>query len=388
MSGVRVGLGRLAENPALVRGRRVALLCNQAAVTEQLEPAWELLSRLGANLVRIFAPEHGVFGLAQDMEAVGSQAHAGVPVVSLYGESPESLYPVREALADVDALVVDLPDIGCRYYTFAATMAYCLQACAQAGVEVIVCDRPNPLGGELLEGGPVEEGFRSFVSELPVPVRHGLSLGELALLVQEERCPDLALTVLTCEGWQRHQWWDDTGLPWVAPSPNMPSLATATVYPGACLVEGTNLSEGRGTTRPFLLTGAPWLDGAALANRLNNMELPGVRFRATFFRPEFQKYAGRICSGVEWHVTDRYAFRPLACGVVLLREVRRLHPVHFAWRTEPYEFVADVPAIDLLTGSPLARFVVEEQLALQEVLASWEAYCRRFERSRKHYLLA
>lgn len=388
MSNVQVGLGRLAENPALVRGRRVALLCNQAAVSEQLEAAWELLPRLGARLLRIFAPEHGLFGLAQDMEAVGAQTHAGVPVLSLYGESPESLYPPLEALADVDALVVDLPDIGCRYYTFAATMAYCLQACEKAGVEVIVCDRPNPLGGELLEGGPVEEGYRSFVSELPVPVRHGMTLGELALLLQKERYPSVALTVLTCEGWQRQQWWDETGLPWVSPSPNMPSLATATVYPGACLVEATNLSEGRGTTRPFLLTGAPWLDGEALAKRLNSLELPGVRFRATLFRPEFQKYAGKVCAGVEWHVADRLAFRPLACGVVLLREVRRLSPQHFAWRTEPYEFVADVPAIDLLTGSPLARLVVEGELPFEQVLAQWEAYCREFEGFRQAFLLA
>ncbi len=388
MKKVQLGLGRLAENPALVRGRRLALLCNQAAVTEQLEPAWELLPRLGARLLRIFAPEHGLFGFAQDMEAVGSESYAGVPVVSLYGENPESLHPTPETLVDLDALVVDLPDVGCRYYTFAATMAYCLQACEKAGVEVMVCDRPNPLGGELLEGGPVEDDYRSFVSELPVPVRHGLTLGELALLLQGQRFANLALTVLTCEGWQRHLWWDETDLPWVAPSPNMPSLATATVYPGACLVEATNLSEGRGTTRPFLLTGAPWLDGEVLAERLNSMELPGVRFRATLFRPEFQKYAGEVCGGVEWHVTDRLAFRPLACGVVVLREIRRLYPEHFAWRTQPYEFVAHVPAIDLLTGSPLARLVVEGQLALEEVVDDWEAYCRQFEVFRRQFLLA
>lgn len=388
MSGVQVGLGRLAENPALVRGRRVALLCNQAAVTEQLEPVWELLPRLGAQLVRIFAPEHGLFGLAQDMEAVGSESFAGVPVVSLYGQSPESLHPAPEALADLEALVVDLPDIGCRYYTFAATMAYCLGACQQAGVEVIVCDRPNPLGGELLEGGPVEEGYRSFVSELPVPVRHGMTLGELALLLQRECYPNAAVAVLTCQGWQRHQWWDEAGLPWVAPSPNMPTLAAATVYPGACLVEATNLSEGRGTTRPFLLTGAPWLDGQALARRLNALELPGVRFRFTMFRPEFQKYAGQVCSGVEWHVTHRLGFRPLACGLVVLREIRKLHPEHFAWRSEPYEFVADVPAIDLLTGSPQARLVVEGKLPLEEVISGWETYSREFELLRRPFLLA
>uniref|UniRef100_A0A7C2NC26 DUF1343 domain-containing protein n=2 Tax=Thermoanaerobaculum aquaticum TaxID=1312852 RepID=A0A7C2NC26_9BACT len=206
--------------------------------------------------------------------------------------------------------------------------------------------------------------------------------------MQRECYPNAAVAVLTCQGWQRHQWWDEAGLPWVAPSPNMPTLATATVYPGACLVEATNLSEGRGTTRPFLLTGAPWLDGQALARRLNALELPGVRFRFTMFRPEFQKYAGQVCSGVEWHVTHRLAFRPLACGLVVLREIRKLHPEHFAWRSEPYEFVADVPAIDLLTGSARARLVVEGKLPLEEVISGWEAYSREFELLRRPFLLA
>jgi len=385
---VRTGLQRLAEDPFLVKGRKVALLANQAAVTAQLEPAWELLPRVGAELVRILAPEHGLFGLAQDMEPVASGSLGGIPVVSLYGKSAAALHPRREHLADVDALVVDLPDIGCRYYTFAATMAYCLAVCEKLGVEVIVCDRPNPLGGEVLEGGPVEPGFRSFVSELPVPVRHGLTLGELALLLQQERHPQLPLTVLACQGWERSQWWDQTGLPWVAPSPNMPTLATATVYPGACLVEATNLSEGRGTTRPFQLTGAPWLAAEQLAAALNRLELPGVRFRATFFRPEFQKYAGQVCAGVEWHVTHRGEFRPLAVGLALLREVHRLHPEAFAWRTEPYEFVADVPAMDLLTGSALAREAVEGRRELEEVLALWEDYCRGFAQRRRQFLLA
>lgn len=389
MSGsVLSGLDKLAADPVWVRSRRVAILTNQAAVTSRLEPIWDLVPRLGGRLLRIFAPEHGLFGIAQDMEAVDHGVWHGVPVFSLYGDTPERLRPPAELLQDMDVVLVDLPDIGCRYYTFAATMEYCLEACAEAGVHVIVCDRPNPLGGEILEGGPVEEVCRSFVSELPVPVRHGMTLGELALLLQRERCPQLALTVLTCEGWQRHQWWDETGLPWIAPSPNMPNLATATVYPGACLVEATNLSEGRGTTRPFLLTGAPWLDGETLAQRLNALELPGVRFRPTLFRPEFQKHAGKVCSGVEWQVTDRLAFRPLATGLALLREVRRAHPERFAWRAEPYEFVADVPAIDLLTGSPMARLVVEGELALEDVLARWESYCREFEVTRRQFLLA
>jgi len=262
-----------------------------------------------------------------------------------------------------------------------------MAACARGGVEVIVCDRPNPIGGLALEGGPVEPGCRSFVSELPVPVRHGMTLGELALLLRATRHPDLALTVLPCRGWRRAQWWDDSGLPWVAPSPNMPTLLTAAVYPGACLVEATNLSEGRGTTTPFRLIGAPWLDGEALAGRLNRRAPPGARFRATRFRPEFSKHAGAVCSGVEWHVTDRHALEPLRTGVVLLAEVRRLHPGRFAWRSQPYEFVADVPAIDLLTGSPEARTAIEAGGDLEPLFAAWRDHCSAFASGRREHLL-
>lgn len=388
MPRVETGLDLLEEEPLWVRARRVGLLANQAAVSSKLEPSWVLIRRLGGELVRIFAPEHGLFGLAQDMEAVPGTALGEVPVVSLYGATAEQLKPSREMLEDLEVLVVALPDIGCRYYTFAATMAYALEASQGLNLEVLVCDRPNPLGGEILEGGPVNPALRSFVSELPVPVRHGMTLGELALLLQKTRYSGAAVTVLGCRGWRRADWWDQTGLAWVAPSPNMPTLEAATVYPGACLVEATNLSEGRGTTRPFLLTGAPWLDGEALAARLDSLALPGIRFRATFFRPEFQKYRGQVCSGVEWVVTDRLRFRPLETGLVLLREVRRLHPEHFRFRQEPYEFVADLPALDLLTGSPQARQVVEGELDLGEVLEAWEGYCREFRSWRREFLLA
>lgn len=387
MKRVSTGLAGLCRDPALLAGRRFALLANQAAVTTELEPAWEALARTGGQLVRLFAPEHGLYGVAQDMEAVDNEVLAGVPVRSLYGTDESTLAPSPRELEEVEAVVVDLPDIGCRYYTFAATMAHVMAACTAAGVEVIVCDRPNPLGGLALEGGPVEEGHRSFVSELPVPVRHGLTLGELALLLQAERHPEVRLTVLPCQGWTRRQWWDDTGLPWVAPSPNMPTLTTATLYPGACLVEATNLSEGRGTTRPFQLVGAPWLDGEALARRLNERHLPGCRFRPCRFRPEFGKWAGKVCGGVEWHLLDRLALRPLATGVALLEEARALAPDRFAWRREPYEFVADLPAIDLLTGSPRARGVIEGRGDMPSLLAEWEEYCARFRQHRRAFLL-
>ncbi len=386
---VRLGLERMADDPALVKGRRVAVLANQASVTADLEPAWRAVARAGAEVVRIFAPEHGLWGAAQDMEPVDEEREPalGVPIVSLYGVDAATLAPRPEHLAGLDAVVVDLPDLGCRYYTFAATMAHAMAACERAGVEVIVCDRPNPIGGVAHEGGPVAPGLRSFVSELPVPVRHGMTLGELALLLREERHPGLALAVLACEGWRREEWWDETGLPWVAPSPNMPSLATAAVYPGACLVEATKMSEGRGTTRPFQLIGAPWLDAEALVCALAGLALPGARFRATRFRPEFGKHAGAVCNGVEWHVVDRSALRPLEVGVRLLAAARALHPTEFAWRREAYEFVAGVPAIDLLTGSAAARDVIEGRAAPDEVLAAWQASCEEFRARRAGFLL-
>lgn len=380
------GLEVLAGDPALLSGRRWALVANQAAVTRSLRPAWQVLAGAG-TLVRLFAPEHGLWGVAQDMEAVDEERHDGRVVRSLYGRHEGTLRPRGEDLEDLDAVVVDLPDIGCRYYTFAATLAHVMAACEASGVEVVVCDRPNPIGGLAIEGGPVESGCRSFVSELPVPVRHGLTLGELALLLQAERHPSLTLAVVSCLGWRRREWWHETGLPWVAPSPNIPTPETAAVYPGACLAEATNLSEGRGTTRPFHLLGAPWLDGEALAGSLNALDLPGVVFQATRFRPEFHKHAGTVCGGVAWHLTDREALRPVATGVAVLAAAWRLAPDQCRWRQQPYEFVDGVPALDLLTGSPLARAVVEGRTPLAALAGSWEPYEREFSQRRRAVLL-
>lgn len=386
---VKTGLERLVADPAMLAGRHFAVLANQAAVTPGLVTAWRALASLGGELVRLFAPEHGLWGVAQDMEAVGDAREPvlGVPVHSLYGHSSATLAPRAEWLEGLDAVVVDLPDIGTRYYTFAATMAHVVAACERASVEVLVLDRPNPIGGVALEGGRVEPGCRSFVGDIDVPVRHGLTLGELALWLRAGRHPDLTLSVLMCEGLRRELWWDETGLPWVAPSPNMPTLSTAAIYPGACLVEATNLSEGRGTTRPFELIGAPWLDGEALAGQLNATGLPGVAFRPTLFRPQFGKFAAEVCGGVQWHVTNRAAMRPLETGVRLLAAVRELHPDDFAWRAEAYEFVTDVPVIDLLTGSAAARAVIEGRGDLAELLARWKAQCREFASARQPFLL-
>jgi uncharacterized protein YbbC (DUF1343 family) len=384
------GLHVLIEDPAPIGDRPWALLCNQAAVTADLEPARVALSgAVPGQLLRLLTPEHGLEGVAQDMEAVGDGIDplTGVAVRSLYGAGASTLEPLDEDLEGVRAVVVDLPDIGCRYYTFAATTDGAMGACERLGLEMVVLDRPNPIGGLEREGGLVQRGMESFVSQLPTPIRHGLTLGELALLLQRQRYPQLELTVIMCRDWQRRLWWDETGLPWVPPSPNMPTLDTAAIYPGLCLVEATTLSEGRGTTRPFHLVGAPGLDGRELVTRLKALGLPGVGFRAAQFRPMFGKHAGKVCLGVEVHVLDREAVRPVALGLHLLHTLRDLDPRLLQWRTEPYEFVSDRPALDLLTGSTEARQGIEAGDDLQPLLQRWQGEVEEFAASLDDLLL-
>lgn len=382
------GLEVLAADPAPLAGRRWALLANHAAVTRSLDPARAVLGTAGRP-VRLFAPEHGLDGLAQDMEAVADERDplTGLEVRSLYGRTADTLAPSPADLDDLDVIVVDLPDIGTRHYTFAATLDAVLEAAAASAIEVIVLDRPNPLGGVEREGGRVTPGYESFVSGLPTPIRHGLTLGEIALLLQRDRHPSAQVSVVMARGWRRTTPFEATGLPWVPPSPNMPTLATARWYPGACLVEATNLSEGRGTTTPFHLIGAPWLDGAMLVGTLRELELPGLALRAARFRPMFGKHAATVCGGVEVHVTDPEAVRPVTSGVALLRTVRRLGPEAFAWRAEPYEFVADRPAIDLLTGGEQARRVIEGAASLDELIDGWERDVAEFSRTLDGILL-
>ena len=390
MTRVVTGLDVLLETPELVGGRRWALLANQTAVTADLDPARGVLATVGVGpLVCLFSPEHGLDGIAQDMEAVADESDpiTGAEVRSLYGSDAATLAPSAEDLEGVEVLVVDLPDIGTRYYTFAATMDAAMAACERGGVEVMVLDRPNPIDGLQREGGLVLAGFESFVSQLPIPVRHGLTLGEIALLLQRERYPELELTVVPCRSWHRSDWWDATGLPWVPPSPNMPTLDTAFLYPGLCLVEATTLSEGRGTTRPFHLVGAPWVDADELVTALRGRHIQGVAFRAVRFRPQFQKHALEVCRGVEIHITDRMALQPLALGLELLDVVRQLDPERFAWRPDPYEFVADVPALDLLTGSAAAREALERGEDLEPILAHWRREVAAFEETLDGILL-
>ena len=387
---VQPGLEVLVERErSLIAGRRVGLLTHPASVSRGLVPAARVLQAAGGRIERLFAPEHGVGGGAQDMEVVDELRDpvTGLAVVSLYGETEDQLTPSPAQLEGLDLLVVDLMDVGARYYTFAATAIRLLPIAAEAGVPVIVSDRPNPIGGVTIEGNLILPGQESFVGEISVPNRHGMSLGELCRLAHVEREIDVELRVVPARGWRREQYWDQTGLPWVSPSPNMPTLETALVYPGACLVEGTNLSEGRGTTRPFELVGAPFLDAEPFAARLNGRNLPGVAFRPVSFVPMFQKHAGRVCGGVQLHVTGRLAFRPVRTGLELLAAARELAPEAFSWRREPYEFVSDRPAIDLLAGGPGWRQALEAGEDPAAIAAEWAGDLAEFTARREPHLL-
>jgi uncharacterized protein YbbC (DUF1343 family) len=373
-----------------LRGLRVGLVANQATVDSRLRHAADLFAaadrvRLGA----LFGPEHGFGGEAQDLVSIPDVLHPRYrcPVISLYGETVDSLRPRADVLRGLDLLVIDLPDVGSRYYTFQATMLFCLEAAAAADVPVVLLDRPNPINGVSVEGPTVQAGYESFVGPHPIPTRHGMTLGELALMYLTERNIKAALHVIPCEGWRREYYFDETFLPWAMPSPNMPGVGTAIVYPGQCLCEGTNVSEGRGTTRPFELCGAPWVSGYRLAARLALQELPGVVFRPLTFRPTFHKFAGQACGGVQLHVTDRSTFRPVRTGLALLAAIRAEGPAHFRWRTEPYEFVEDVPAIDLLFGDSRERLALQAGLALDDVTRRWTEDEAAFKARRDPYLL-
>lgn len=375
---------------AAIRGLQVGLVCNPTAVDRRLRHAADLLAAAhGPRLAALFGPEHGVRGDVQYMAAVedGRDRATGLPVHSLYGSTPESLRPRPSQLEGLDALVFDVQDVGTRFYTYQATMMLCMEAAAAAGIRFVVLDRPNPVGGVEVEGPALRPGFESFCGLHDLAVRHGLTVGELALLFRAERRLDLDLVVVPCEGWRRRRRFGETGLPWVQPSPNMPTPDTALVYPGMCLLEGTNLSEGRGTTRPFHLFGAPWLDGERLAADLAAERLPGVRFRPAGFTPTWDKHAGRSCHGVELHVHDPEAFRPFRTGLACVAVARAQDPDRFAWRSEPYEFVADVPAFDLLCGSGRERAAIEAGAGWRELARGFAAEERAFARRRAPFLL-
>ncbi|HKD39345.1 MAG TPA: DUF1343 domain-containing protein [Myxococcaceae bacterium] len=388
---VRTGLDRwVAEGFAAIRGKKVGAIVNPTSVDSRMRHLADLLANEPrVKLEVLFAPEHGIRGEAQYMVAVdeAKDARTGVPAHSLYGSTVDSLSPKPEWLDGIDALVFDIQDVGSRYYTYVYTMALAMKEAARAGVAFYVLDRPNPIGGTQVEGNLVGERYRSFVGLFALPNRHGMTMGELARYLNAQQQFGAELTVAKCEGWRRAEYWDRTGLQFVPPSPNMPTADTALVYPGMCLCEGTNLSEGRGTCRPFEQFGAPWLDSDAVADQLNKQDLPGVRFRPVTFVPGFDKHAGKVCFGAMIHVIDRQLFRPLLTGIAVIQTARRLGGTRFCWRTDPYEFVADIPAFDLLCGTDQVREGIESDWPLQQLVAGFEDQLAHFLSGRSEYEL-
>ena len=379
-AGVRAAVAGL-------RHARLGLIAHPASVTSELQFSAEAVRATGFDLRALFGPQHGARGEKQD-NMIESDPYTdpvtGLPVHSLYGEVRK---PSPAMLDGIDAVLFDLQDVGVRVYTFMWTMALAMEACAEAGVRFVVLDRPNPIGGVRREGPVLREEYRSFVGLHTVPLRHGLTCGEMARWLNGERGIGCDLTVIPCEGWRRDMSWHDTGLPWVMPSPNLPTPDSCVVYPGMVLVEGTNLSEGRGTTRPFELFGAPWLDPTALVTRLSRARLPGVAFRPCHFEPTFQKHAGALCGGAQLHVTDPGAFEPVRTAVEILVAARHLAPDDFAWGEPPYEYEETLAPIDILWGSPELREGVDAGATTDEILAGADAELEGFAASVERYLL-
>ena len=384
---VRLGSDLLLDSGRL-QGLRVGVVCNHASVDRGfLHIVDRLGSAAGLTLAAIFGPQHGFRSDVQDnmVESPhGDDPRRRVPVYSLYSETRE---PTSDMLRGLDALVIDLQDIGARIYTYIYTLANCLRACARHGVPVIVCDRPNPIGGSEVEGATLRKGFESFVGQFAIPMRHGLTIGEIARLFNEAFGIGATLEVVPMSGWRREMYADAANLPWVMPSPNMPTLDTAIVYPGTVLFEGTTLSEGRGTTRPFELVGAPGVDAERFAQEMNALDLPGAFFRPAVFEPTFQKHARTTCGGCQIHVTDRQAFRPVLTGVALIGLFRRLGPDVFGWRQPPYEYEHTKLPIDILAGSDELRLQIERGLDAKTIAASWAEDEEQFRRLREGFLL-
>jgi len=386
---VVLGLERLLDKRLdLLRDARVGLVCNHATVDHSLRHAADLVhAHPKVSLTTPFGPQHGIRGDVQDNmveTAHGVDRQTGLPVYSLYSETRE---PTEAMLKDVDVIVVDLQDVGCRIYTFVYTMANCMRAARALGKRVVVCDRPNPIGGDAVAGNVLDPAFASFVGLYPIPTRHGLTSGELARLFNEAHGIGCALEVVPMEGWSRGRWMDDTDAPWVLPSPNMPTLDTATVFPGTVHLEGTQMSEGRGTTRPFELVGAPYIDPEAYGRRLNALGLPGVYFRPTVFQPTFQKHGGRSCGGVQIHVRDRDAFEPVKAGLAVVKIAYEMYAGEFKWKQPPYEYVFDKNPFDVIAGTSALREAIESGRSLDEMEESWRAGTEAFRRQREKYLL-
>lgn len=388
---VATGLDRFiageAPEASGLRNSRLGLIAHPASVTPDLTHAADAIRTAGYDLRALFGPQHGARGEKQD-NMIESDHYLDpvtrLPVHSLYGEVRKPTPPMLDGL---DALFFDLQDVGVRVYTFVWTMALAMEACAEADIRFVVLDRPNPNGGTRREGPVLRPGYESFVGLHPVPLRHGLTCGELARWQNEERGIGCDLTVIPCEGWRRSMLWSDTRLPWVMPSPNLPTPDSCVVYPGMVLLEGTNLSEGRGTTRPFEIFGAPWLDPTALTAQLSKAHLTGVRFRPCHFEPTFQKHAGVLCGGAQLHVTDPHTFEPVRTAVEILVAAHALAPHDFAWRQPPYEYEETLSPIDILWGHSGLREGVQDGVQTDEILKVAEADLEKFGQSVEPYLL-
>lgn len=389
MNKIALGLEvLLKEQTHLLSGARVGLICHPASVDHFYQHSADLLrNHPDINLTALFGPQHGIRGETQDnmIEWEGFRdPRTGVMTYSLYGEVRK---PKPGMLSDVDALVFDVQDVGTRVYTFIYTMALAMQSAREYNKRFVVLDRPNPIGGLGIEGNILESGHESFVGMFPIPMRHGMTVGEMARMFNEEFGIGCELNVIPMQGYKREFWFDDTDARWVLPSPNIPTLDSAVVYPGMVFVEGTKFSEGRGTTRPFEITGAPYADTYQLTEHLNRLELPGVHFRPHSFKPTFQKHVTQLCHGVQLHVTDRNAFKPVITGIAVIKTMRDLYPQDFKWQMPPYEYVYDRLPFDVIAGTTTLREQIEGGSSIEDIAASWQDGEKDFAERRKPYLL-
>jgi uncharacterized protein YbbC (DUF1343 family) len=386
---VITGLERVLKEPALLAGTgRLGLLYNQASVDSHFRIAPDLINMaFPRSLAALFGPQHGVGGTEQDnMRETGHGTHPrlGIPIFSLYSQTRR---PSAEMLADVDTVLIDLQDVGTRVYTFATTVLFMMEACAAAGKKALILDRPNPINGLLVEGNVLDPAYSSFVGPFPIPMRHGLTLGELMTLYNEEYGIKCDLKIVPMAGWNRNEYFEETGLPWVLPSPNMPLVETAVVYPGQVILEGTNLSEGRGTTRPFEIFGAPFLKPDRVREVLDSEALRGAILREVDFKPAFNKWAGELCRGFQIHVTDRNVFRPYRATLAIISALLKLYPEDFKWSHPPYEYVHDKLPIDIILGDDRVRRDLEQGSPVLDMEKEWQSEVLRFIKTRSRFLL-
>ena len=417
---IRVGLDLIEKHwPQKLKGSRVGLLVHPASVNKRLKHAVDIFlkylchtsAKNAMNIIPpypplakggrgdfqvkskkfelrvLFGPQHGIRGETQDnmVEWEGFlDTRTRLPVFSLYGNTRK---PKPSMVKDIDVLIIDLQDMGSRYYTFIWTMDLCMQACMELDKSAVILDRPNPIGGHITEGSVLDMAFASFVGLRPLPIRHGMTIGEIGNYLWNEFYPSLDFHVIPMQGWKRKIWFDETNLPWIMPSPNMPTLDTAIVYPGMCLLEGTNISEGRGTTRPFEIFGAPFIAPDRLAYHLREFKLSGVVFRPMYFQPTFQKHAGKLCGGAQIHIINREKFKPFKTGVAILKTVHDLYPEHFAWKQPPYEYETEKMPIDIIAGTDRLRKGIDNGEDLDHMEEWWQEQCLEFNKKfRKRYL--